>query len=119
MHSEPRWNYRLGRTQTRSLVLFFMSIWVVDKKLINLIKLSNPVHTNNDKDNYKDKVIHVHNSERYCLFILSKLILELGDWKKKSMILFLCAFIVIAVVWTLLLFYIENDFRTIFLLLSL
>ncbi len=64
----------------------------MDKKLINLIKLSNPVHTNNDKDNYKDKVIHVHNSERYCLFILSKLILELGDWKKINDIVSLCLY---------------------------
>ncbi len=97
-----------------------------------------PVHTKHDnyKDNYKDNDISVHTSERYRLFILSahasaalnsracdsridsdwvSMILSFISWKKIILeviptISFLCAFIVIVVVWTLLFFNIENDF---------
>ncbi len=97
-----------------------------------------PVHTKNDnyKDNYKDNDISVHTSEQYRLFILSvcssaalnsqahnsridsdwvSMFLLFISWKKNflkviPMISFLCAFIVIAVVWTLLFFNIEKDF---------
>ncbi len=96
-----------------------------------------PVHTkhDNDKDNYNDNYICVHTSERYRLFILSarasaalnsrahysridsdwlSVFLSFISWKKIVLeviptISFLCAFIVIVVVWTLLFFNTEND----------
>ncbi len=76
---------------------------------------THPVHTKND--NYKDKDISVHTSERYRLFILSAhssaalnsrarysrmdsdwmlIFVSFISWKK----LFLCSFIFIAVAWT-------------------
>ncbi len=100
-------------------------------------KLS-PVHTkhDNDKDNYNDNYICVHTSERYRLFILSarasaaldsrahysrmdsdwlSVFLSFISWKEIILeviptISFLCTFIVIVVVWTLLFFNTENDF---------
>ncbi len=106
-------------------------------------KCLRPVHTKND--NYKDNDISVHTSELYRLFILSaslsaalnsrardsridydwlSIFLSFISWKKIilkmiPMISFLCAFIIIAVVWTLLFFNIETIFRTISLSLSL
>ncbi len=101
-------------------------------------QLLSPVHTkhDNDKDNYNDNYICVHTSERYRLFILSarasaalnsrahysrmdsdwqSVFLSFISWKKIVLeviptISFLCAFIVIVVVWTLLFFNTENDF---------
>ncbi len=97
-----------------------------------------PVHTkhDNDKDNYNDNYICVHTSERYRLFILSarasaalnsrahysrmdsdwlSVFLSFISWKEIVLevipaISFLCAFIVIVVVWTLLFFNTEKDF---------
>ncbi len=105
--------------------------------LKNFAALS-PVHTkyDNDKDNYNDNYICVHTNERYRLFILSarasaalnsrahysrmdsdwlSVFLSFISWEKIVLeviptISFLCAFIVIVVVWTLLFFNIENDF---------
>ncbi len=114
-----------------------MSIYFVNFKMQNLKHLLNPVPTknNNYTDNYKDYDISVHTSERYRLFVLSahasaalnsrardsrmdsdwvSMFLSFISWKKIilkviPMILFLSAFIVKAVVWTLRLFNIEND----------
>ncbi len=82
-------------------------------------KQQSPVHTKNN--NYKDNDISNHTSKQYHLFILSAYSSAAlnsrarysrmdSDWvsmfKKKKVqkviptILFLCAFIVIAVVWT-------------------
>ncbi len=86
------------------------------------------IHTKND--NYKDNDISVHTSERYRLFILSACASAVLNsrthynkidsdwvisWKKIVLkviptISFVCAFIVIVVVWNLLFFHIENDF---------
>ncbi len=94
----------------------------------------NPINTKND--NYKDNIISVHTSGQYRLFILSSCSsaalnsrarysriwfwlgvnvcivhqLEENHSEMIPMISFLCAFIVIVVVWTLLFFNIENDF---------
>ncbi len=97
-----------------------------------------PVHIRNDnnKDKDKDNYISVHTSGRYRLFILSarsstslnfrardnridydclSIFLSFISWKKNVLkviptISFLCAFIIIVVVWTLLFFNTENNF---------